>query len=251
LNKKTVMTARGKKVFVCSFLCLLLVSAVGSRFTYPANAWGPTPIYDKPILTLLNPRDYITIGNQITILFDVAMPQTWASTVDGNYGLWGTIRNVTCTLNQKQILFNDTVYGRDEKPVMVGSTIVFPKNYPISINYSCVVDQISLGLHNLTIYVAADTYCMNWETIIDGYHYPHYYYQDVSANETFSFDVAAPSTPGPTPTPISTPSASQTPEITEAPSPSPSVAEFPNWIVLPLTVAAATMAVWVRKRKER
>lgn len=189
---------RRKRISSYCLLCLLLVYVVGLGFTYTASAyswvWAPGPLTDKPIITLLTPRNYASMGNQTTILFNVAMPSTWEQSLPGhNVGptLWGTIRNVTCTLDQKQFFFDDTVYGRDAKPVLIGSTTVFPKNYPISINYSCSVNQISVGPHSLTIYVAADTFCMNWERIIDGYHYPQNIYCDVSTNENFSFDVDA------------------------------------------------------------
>jgi hypothetical protein len=209
-NKKTFMAARGKRVLVDAVLCLLVVSAFGSGFAYTANAnfstWvpAPKPIYDKPVITFLVAKDYVIVSNQTTILFNVAMPSTWEQSLSENSispTLWGTIRNVTCTLDQKQILFDDTVYGRDAKPVVVGTTTIYPPNYPISINYSCSANQTSSGLHNLTVYVAADTFCQNWETIIDGYHYPCNYYQNVSTNETFTFDIAAPITPSSSPTP--------------------------------------------------
>ena len=188
---------KSKTIIVCALLFMLIASMVGLGFSYTASAdswvWAPTPIYDKPIITLLIPRNYITVSNQTTILFNVAMPQTWeASTyTNGPLSLWGTIRNVTCTLDQKQILFDDTVYGRDAKPVTIGSTTIYPAGYPMSINYSCSVNQISVGLHSLTINVAADTFCMNWETVIDGYHYPHNFYQDVSNSGTYTFTVNA------------------------------------------------------------
>jgi len=197
MNKKTFMAARGNRLSAFALLFLVFVVSLGLEFSYTANAnfstWvsAPTPIYDKPSIALLAPKGYVNIGVQTTILFTVAMPSTWESNlyVDGPPSLWGTIRNVTCYLDKKQILFDDTVYGRDAKPVTMDSTIVYPKNYPISINYSCGVNQVSSGFHNLTVYVAAYTFCQNWETIIDGYHYPCNYYQDVSANETFSFEV--------------------------------------------------------------
>jgi hypothetical protein len=40
------------------------------------------------------------------------------------------------------------------------------------------------------------------------------------------------------------------PSSSLSPSPSPSVAEFPNWIILPLMAVAATMIVYLRRRRK-
>lgn len=207
MKKQTFMATRGNRFSAFALLFLIFAVSLGLESSYPANAnfstWvpAPTPIYDKPFITFLAPKDYTIVSNQTTILFTVTMPSTWESSlfVDGPSSIWGTIRNVTCTLDQKQILYNDTVYGRDAKPALIGSVTVFPEIRPISINYSCVVSQISSGVHNFTVYVAADTFCQNWETIIDGYHYPCNYYQDVSANESFTFSVNTSTEPSPSP----------------------------------------------------
>ncbi len=191
MTNKPFRATRSKKDSAALWLCLLLPSVVGLEFTYAAYASGPTPIYDKPIITLLIPNNSINAGNQTTILFNVAMPSTWESNAynGGPLSLWGTIRNVTCLLDQEQILFNDTAYGRDAKPVTVGGTTYYPANYPISINYTCSASQISSGPHSLTIFVGADTLGTVWVLHSDGYHYPTDFYTDVSTNETFTFDV--------------------------------------------------------------
>jgi hypothetical protein len=202
MNWKTFTAAKSKRIVDRVLLCVLVASLFGvgfSCFVTPVSSWvpAPKPIFDKPILTFLTPNSTQEASNQTTILFNVAMPSTWLQSVSESYGsvgptLWGTIRNVTCLFDQEQVLYNDTVYGRDAKPVVIGSTTVYPPNYPISINYSCELNQLSSGSHSLTIRVAADTFCTNWETVINGYHYPNNYCQDVSANETFTFDVFQP-----------------------------------------------------------
>jgi hypothetical protein len=87
-----------------------------------------------------------------------------------------------------------------------------------------------------------------------GSHYIVVYAIDSTGNTAQSnvvfFTVSTPaSTPTPTLTPTPTPTPTQTSSTTETPVPSPSVAELPNWIVLPLMAAAATMIVCFKKNK--
>jgi parallel beta-helix repeat protein len=61
------------------------------------------------------------------------------------------------------------------------------------------------------------------------------------------------STPTPTSTPIASPTQSPlpSPSPTFSPSPSPSIPEFPAWIVVPLVLVSALLAVFWRRRNRR
>jgi hypothetical protein len=156
-------------------------------YTPVAGSWvpAPPPLTDKPSINVLSPESYTGITSHTIILFVVTMPSTWVYGDPPNYAsaLWGTIRNVTCTLDQNEVIFfNNTAYGRDGTPAT---------NSPININYSFAVNQASVGPHSLTINVAADTFCMNYERINQGYHYAQNIYCNDSSCETFWFGVDA------------------------------------------------------------
>jgi hypothetical protein len=123
--------------------------------------------------------------------------------------------------------------GIDSGVYVPGSAI----GYSVNVNIS----SLSVGQHKVTIFVKLSYYQRNSPP------FGVYYTSALGPSEYFY--VASP-----TPSPIPSPSPTllrPTPSLPYPPSPSPSVAEFPNWIILQLTAAAATMVVWVRKRKER
>ena len=173
-------------LIVSIFAGTQIVEVVRANFTpMPAPS---SPVTDKPIVTLLMPESYTPVSNQTTILFEVAMPQTWRSSLLGSSDkdFWGTIRNVTCSIDQKQVLFDNTLHGRDAIPRKYSNIIPDSSNEPMELSYSCTANQVSLGSHNLTISVKADTLYMIWNPDIN--RYPSYYYYDVSTTETFSFE---------------------------------------------------------------
>jgi hypothetical protein len=112
-----------------------------------------------------------------------------------------------------------------------------------SIAYSCNI-QLSSGIHNLIIFVGANTGYYNLSNGVISDSSFHLY--NVSTSETFTFNVSEFSVPSPTPTPplslTETPSLS--PSLTPQPSTSPLIPEFPI-VALAITVFTATTLVGV------
>ena len=177
-----------KTILVYALLSVLIASMAGLENVNVSNA---NPIVnvpsttDQPIVSLVSPINGTILQAQQneTIIFNVAMPQSWYSGVFSE----GTIRNVSCILDQEQILFNDTIYGRDAPVTERAGWVYFPpaNAYVRSINYSQNVGLLPAGLHILKISVAADTWSRS--QYVERY-------QDNSAVVTYSFMVSAPPT---------------------------------------------------------
>jgi hypothetical protein len=136
-----------------------------------------TPVKDPPIVSLVSPINGTTDQNA-SIIFNVAMPESWQWTSSFS-AFVGQIKSVTCSLDQTQILSNDTLYGLEGFFIQNYSD----PNYNVrSINYTKNVGSLSLGLHNLTINVKAHTL----------YNYQQRLWYRVYVSATFTFMVVNP-----------------------------------------------------------
>lgn len=134
------------------------------------------PITDMPVVTMVSPRNGTTVQSGESIAFNVAMPESWEWRDSSHSVFVGQIKSVTCSLDQNQILYNDTRYGLED--FFVGYD---PNFYVRNITYAQDTGWLSLGLHNLTVLVEAYTlYC-----------YQRHSWRNVSVNTTFSFMVVA------------------------------------------------------------
>ncbi len=190
------MNPMRKKIFMAAMLCLLLASTAELGFVNLAKAnpmtsflyyFNITPLTDKPIISLSSPTNGTVQQNETSIVFDVGMPQTWAWSYPGSppgpaslgpFTLFlGQIKSVTFSLDQTQILSNDTLYGFE------GFFIQRGPNYDVrNIRYTQDVGSLSLGQHSLTISVAAYTV----------YNYQSNSWHDVSISVTYTFMVGSP-----------------------------------------------------------
>jgi hypothetical protein len=172
-----------KKTIAYALLCLLLASALGLEVVNLVNAnFEPAPLFiikDKPIITILSPLNG-TIQKNTQVIFNVSFPDAWGNWVqktawNGTWDNMGTIHDVTCTLDETVIFYNDTAYGKQAQyPFMWFNVrnIVYSKN----------VGALALGQHILTIAIEADTL----------YYDAGYKNYDVSTNETYTFVIVDP-----------------------------------------------------------
>lgn len=212
MKRKTILT------YVLLFMLIATTAGLGFVSYVEANPFSnpipfPTPITDKPTIYLASPTNNGTIQekNQNTIIFAVAMPKSWTwtftnpqSNISGTRFV-GAIRAVTCSLDQTQILNDNTTYGGD--PFYSGTkTIMFGQD----------VGSLSLGQHTVKISVVAYTFYSPSASAMDLHSY------DASTNATYTFMVGLSPTPSITPTNSPTPTTSPTELPTSSPSPSPS-----------------------------
>ena len=140
------------------------------------------PIYDRPVVAI-SPINGTAQRNQ-TVIFNVEMPATWwyvksSPTAEGRYVTYvGTIRNVTCILDDNLLMFNGTGFGRVENSPQI--------NYlsATDIIYSQDAGVLPLGLHNITVTVEADVF----SRIIGSYNER---YTNVSTTATYLFVISS------------------------------------------------------------
>ena len=246
MRKKAVMATRSRKINTYALLCLLLASTAGFSFAGQAKAnpyTNPvpnTPVTDKPNIDFSLDTTYSPIN---TIKFNVSLPNSWFwffSTGLPNYTnatvQLGIIESVSCLLDQKQILYNDTT------GVTYSPTGLTPRFLDFEINES----SLPIGQHTVDIIVDAFTVYGSKFT-------PSHC--DVSTSATFTFTARALSTPTPTviptltPTPTPTPNPSPTPsspptqEPTLEPTVSPTPTDQNQTLDLTPTLALAGLAV--------
>ena len=188
------MAVKRKTILVYALLSILIATMAGTGFVSLVKgnfepAPHPTPITDPPAITLIAPKNGITPDSNVTVVFNVAMPPSWNWTVQTDsglrFGLVGTIRLATCSLDGIQILYDHTTYGYG------ANTFGPPPNYYpdpnggiASVNYSQEVGTLQPGLHSLSVSVYSDTYYFNGT----GYGY----YVVPTVNSTFTFTVVVP-----------------------------------------------------------
>ena len=232
------------------------VKADSGDFFFPC----PTPVTDKPVVSVLAPSSNVSVlwGNgQLVVSFSVAIPESWAhdytSGLPWDYGyrrnFIGAISSITCSLDQTQIVHDNTSYGYPN----------FPTAYLIS--YQKVVGSLSPGQHTLTISVRAYTVYMLQPNYPINYSLLQYY--DASATLTYAFtaELSPTTTPLPTLTPTATPSPTPNPSPTTSSSaipsvsavPSASIPEFPTSTALPLILVVISIigATVAQRRKRR
>ncbi len=177
-----------------TLLCLLVTSFIGFGLVNliqanPYSAVDVPPIYDRPAISFVSPINGTAQKNQI-IIFNLEMPETWKYTKSFSTGeryefYVGTIRNVTCTLDNNIVMVNNTVYGRDANLPYESVKGHFPSSS--NITYFQDVGVLSSGLHNITVLVRADT----WSIIISSPSDAYSGYFDVSTTSTYSFVVSS------------------------------------------------------------
>ena len=171
-------------------LILLLAAASYPFVNASSNIYVvpfPTPITDKPVISLASPSSNVSslLGNgQFIIAFSVTMPDSW-NYIEGIVNksvtdFIGAITSVSCTLDQTQIINDDTTYGYPNQPVT---------NF---LHYQKVLDSFPQGQHSLTISVQAFT----MYTIFPPQPVMMQKY-DASTSETYSFAVGPSSSPTP------------------------------------------------------
>ena len=177
-----------RRILVCALLSILIATTAGTGLVSLTNANfkpAPTiPITTKPIVTLLLPLNGTNQENDAKVVFNVSMPKDWGYGSSQPPVIMGTIRNVTCTLDQNVILYNDTVYGKEH---IVDGPDPYVYYNVRSIVYSQNVSGLALGQHTLTISVAAVTFFFGAYNGESGYN--NY---DVSTSVTSTFTVVAP-----------------------------------------------------------
>ena len=159
-----------KRIIACTLLCLLVTPIIGLIFVdlVRANpdvgvsvAVPRAPVTAKPIITLLTPINGTDSFNNTLINFNVATPPQWYWSnysylgVTYSIGPCGVINNASCTLDGKEISYNDTIYEWN------GCQTVYGWDEDMGLNESdnCTCNsQISQGIHNLTISVNATTW---------------------------------------------------------------------------------------------
>ena len=176
-----------KTITVYALLFMLIASMVGTGFVSLVEAnftstamfnFDILPITDTPSISILSPSNQTIQQNSTNITFNVAMPQSWNCHFLSYQFFVGQVKSVTCSLDQTQILSNETLYGLTGFFVQNYSD----PNYQVrSINYSQEVGLLSLGQHSLIVSVKAKTL----------YNYQHDSWYDVSASATFMFSVGA------------------------------------------------------------
>ena len=179
-----------KKITAPALILTLLAAALAGAVTLDVATANFTPapeqpLTDKPMISVLSPRNG-TLQEDITeVTFIVAMPQSWDWHIPDEYRtpqtpypysfLEGTITSVTCTLDQTEIVHDDVSYGANVSPNM--------ENYGLrNLSYTQNVGRLPLGVHNLTVSVSAYT----------TYDSPWYRDFDVSTQVSFMFMVVAP-----------------------------------------------------------
>ena len=108
------MAVKRKTITVYALLFTLIVSTVGlgliglTNANFPPVAFPNSPITEKPIITLLEPTSGTALDNATGILFNITIPSAWNW---NNYGLYGRISNVSCSVDGKQIFFDNSTYA--------------------------------------------------------------------------------------------------------------------------------------------
>ena len=173
-----------KTILVYALLSMLIASTAGAGLVSLAKAnferiHAPSvQIKDKPIISLTSPSNWIIQENHTDITVNVTMPLAW----NDSFGFEGEIYSINCSLDQTQILNDVNTYGRSGN---------FPLDLADYTKHCCTiihtedVGLLSLGQHNVTVSVMADTMF----TPDGGYDYMYY---DVSTSVTFAFTVVAP-----------------------------------------------------------
>ena len=190
---------RRKIVFLFAILCLLVTPTIGLGFVYvvygnPVIESVPSaPVTAKPIITLLTPSNGTGAYNNTALSFNVAIPPQWYwgsyTYLGANHllGPCGSLNNASCTLDGKEISYNDTIYFEWNNTYdTVNGWNDFGK---FGYNHTCTcISQVSSGIHNLTISINVETWYNPSGTAASYGGNPAYYY-DVSTAETFTFEV--------------------------------------------------------------
>jgi hypothetical protein len=179
-----------REILTGTILSMLLASALitGLSFANLAQAnpyltafqyFDIEPVTDPPIVSLVSPTNGAP-WNGTSIIFTVSMPDSWkwaanAEAAAENWSVFvGQIKSVTCSLDQTQILKDNTVYGRQEiEPLR--------DYHPRVFTYSKDVGSLPLGSHTLTVNVEAYTLYRTMSGL----------WYNASASSTFTFTVEA------------------------------------------------------------
>jgi hypothetical protein len=164
-------------------LLILLLATAYYPFANASSGFpSPYEIKDKPIISIASPSSNVTniLGNgQFIISFSVTMPDSWTSTFGSGTNFIGAITSVTCTLDQTQILYDNTTNGYPNDPTAN------------PVHYLKVLNSLSLGQHSLTISVQAFTvYMLDLNPVMMQKY-------DASTSETYTFAVGPSSSPTP------------------------------------------------------
>ena len=162
-------------------LLILLLAIAYYPFANASSGFpSPDEIKDKPVISLASPSSNVTniLGNgQFIIAFSVTMPDSWTSAFGSGTNFIGAITSVKCTLDQTQILYDNTTNGYPNDPTAN------------PVHYLKVLNSLPLGQHNLTISVQAFTvYMLDLNPVLMQKY-------DASTSETYTFAVGPSSSP--------------------------------------------------------
>ncbi len=224
-----MMNGMRRRLAAYLFAGLLLISLAASMLAtlVKANPYGlgiPVPldpITDKPTINLLSPNNGTIAGENVSIAFSLDIPSSWYWQLNPLSGIdvfIGTITEVTCALDEKQVLDNSTEIGGFCGKPEWGSHADFT-NITSSPVYSVPACGLASGLHSVSVNVSAYT---AWMTSPNEFNTSYCYY-DMFTSANFAFRSGCPAL-------------------------SSSVLEFAAWFIMPVALAIA-MAVAIRAIK--